>query len=97
MNAETLINQFGALGVLLAMMIVFGRWFLKRMDCEKKERAAERERERAERESMASSFHQNCEAFNVTMSNHLVHQEQAFGELVKSIERLCLLETTKRS
>lgn len=114
MNTQQIIGQFGALGVLIILAAVFGRWFLQRLDADSHDRKderltassalalnlleakKERDIEREEREAMVESFTANCEAFNVTMSNHLNHQEKAFEELTKAIERLCILESTKK-
>lgn len=83
-TANWLVTQFGLLGVVLIGIGVFGRWFLKRLDEQDADRKEEREKERVERESMVAGFIQNCEAFNVTMSNHLAHQEEAFRQQQQS-------------
>lgn len=98
---EQVIYNYGALGLILIGLAVFGRWFLRRLDCEKQERREERERERQEREAMVKGFLESCNAFNVTLYNHLAHQEAAFEAMQKSsqeqsqrvldaLERLCL-------
>ena len=90
MSAQQIITDFGSLGLILLGTAFFGRWFLKRLDCEKAERADERERERGEREAMVAGFIDTTNGFNVTISNHVDHETQAIKELTTAIQHLCV-------
>ena len=80
MNTTQIILQFGGFGVIAIMFALVLRWLLATID-----RATE------QTAKTTTAFNETANAFNQTVLNHMVHEQEAFDKLTEAIERLCTM------
>ena len=80
MNTTQIILQFGGFGVIAIMFALVLRWLLVSID-----RATE------QTAKMTTAFNETANAFNQTVLNHMVHEQESFEKLAEAIERLCTM------
>ena len=80
MNTTQIILQFGGFGVIAVMFALVLRWLLVSIDRSTEQTA-----------KTTTAFIETANAFNQTVLNHLVHEQEAFDKLTEAIERLCTM------
>ena len=80
MNTTQIILQFGGFGVIAIMFALVLRWLLVSIDRSTEQTA-----------KTTTAFIETANAFNQTVLNHLVHEQEAFDKLTEAIERLCTM------
>jgi len=80
MNTTQIILQFGGFGVIAIMFALVLRWLLVSID-----------RSTEQTTKTTTAFIETANAFNQTVLNHLVHEQEAFDKLTEAIERLCTM------
>jgi len=80
MNTTQIILQFGGFGVIAIMFALVLRWLLVSIDRSTEQTA-----------KTTTAFIETANAFNQTVMNHLVHEQEAFDKLTEAIERLCTM------
>ena len=80
MNTTQIILQFGGFGVIAIMFALVLRWLLVSID-----------RSTEQTTKTTTAFIETANAFNQTVLNHLVHEQEAFDKLTAAIERLCTM------
>ena len=83
MNTTQIILQFGGFGVIAVMFALVLRWLLVSIDRSTEQTA-----------KTTTAFIETANAFNQTVLNHMVHEQEAFGKLTEAIERLCTMWET---
>jgi len=83
MNTTQIILQFGGFGVIAVMFALVLRWLLVSIDRSTEQTA-----------KTTTAFIETANAFNQTVLNHLVHEQEAFDKLTAAIERLCTMWDT---
>jgi len=84
MNTTQIILQFGGFGVIAILFAIVLRWLLATID-----RATEQSNK------TTTAFIETANAFNQTVLNHLVHEQESFDKLTEAIERLCRMWDNK--
>ena len=80
MNTAQIILQFGGFGVIAIMFALVLRWLLVSID-----------RSTEQTTKTTTAFIETANAFNQTVLNHMVHEQEAFDKLTEAIERLCTM------
>ena len=80
MNTTQVILQYGGFGVIAIMFVFVFRWLLHTIDTATKETI-----------KTTTAFIETANAFNQTVLNHLVHEQESFDKLTAAIERLCTM------
>ena len=87
MNTTQVILQYGGFGVIAIMFVFVFRWLLHTIDV-----ATERAVTVADQTAKTTTaFIETANAFNQTVLNHMVHEQEAFDKLTEAIERLCTM------
>ena len=80
MNTTQVILQYGGFGVIAIMFVFVFRWLLHTIDTATTETT-----------KTTTAFIETANAFNQTVLNHMVHEQEAFDKLTEAIERLCTM------